>query len=331
MWTAASLWLVSVAALAGYATFAARSIAHGGNPAAWVAGALLAYFAAIALLCASYFAISWFWRARRPAAVRLGPRGTLRLWWREYLTLAGAPPRLMLYALLVADPAPARVDVPVLLVHGVLCNAGVWVRLARYLRRRGVGGLYSISYGPPLASIETFADQLARKLDAIVAATGAPRVIVVAHSMGGLVTRAYQRKYGSGRIARVLTIGSPHHGSVLAWFFPGLSLAQMRPGSAWLVALNREALDPALRFVSLWSWHDSMVAPQTSSELPGAVDVALAGIGHNALLGDADVFAFVLDEIESARRMPGRGTACERQGAAAGASPATARRDTCSE
>ena len=302
MWTAASLWLVTVAALAAYVSIAVRSIAAGGSTSAWVAGALLAYFAAIAVLCASYFAISWFWRARRPAAVRLGLRGTLRLWWREYLTLAGSPPRLMLYGLLVRDPAPARVDAPVLLVHGVLCNAGVWVRLARYLRRSGVTGLYSLSYGPPLESIETFADQLARKVDAIVAATAAPQVIIVAHSMGGLVTRAYLRRYGSARIARVLTIGSPHHGSMLAWFFPGLSLAQMRPGSAWLGALNREAIDPALRFVSVWSWHDSMVAPQTSSELPGAAELALAGIGHNALLGDADVFGYVKNEIEAERQ-----------------------------
>jgi hypothetical protein len=45
-----------------------------------------------------------------------------------------------------------------------------------------------------------------------------------------------------------------------------------------------------------------MVAPQTSSELPGAVDVSLPGIGHNALLGDADVFARVRNEIEAERR-----------------------------
>ena len=323
MWTAVSLWLVTVAALGAYTAFAVRSIAAGGSPVAWIGAALLAYFGAIGLLCASYFAVSWFWRARRTAAVRLDLRGTLRLWCREYLTLAGSPPRLMLYGLLLRDPAPARVAAPVLLVHGVLCNAGVWVRLGRYLRERGVTGLYSLSYGPPLESIEAFADQLARKVDAIVAATGAPRVIVVAHSMGGLVTRAYLRRYGSARIARVLTIGSPHHGSVLAWFFPGISLAQMRPGNPWLAALNREALDPALRFVSLWSWHDSMVAPQTSSELPGAVDVALVGIGHNALLGERDVFAFVMNEIESARH-DARANAREPEAAA------TARRDTCS-
>jgi triacylglycerol esterase/lipase EstA (alpha/beta hydrolase family) len=314
VWTSISLWIVTLVAAGAYAAVAARHIASARSAALWAAGALLVYAAAILLLCASYFAISWIWRARRPREVRLGVRGTLRLWWREYQTLAGSPPRLMLYGLLMRDAAPAPVETPVLLVHGVLCNAGVWVRLARYLRKRGITGLYSLSYGPPLASIETFAEQLARKIDAIMAATGAPRVIIIAHSMGGLVARAHLRKHGTGRIAGIVTIGSPHHGSMLAWFFPGRSLAQMRPGNAWLAQLNAERLDPALRFVSVWSWHDSMVAPQTSSELPGAVDIALAGIGHNALLGDAGVFALVRKEIEAQRRRP-----------------LTARRDTCSE
>ena len=314
MWTSISLWIVTLVAAGTYAAVAARHIASARSAALWAAGALLLYAVAILLLCASYFAISWIWRARRPREVRLGVRGTLRLWWREYQTLAGSPPRLMLYGLLMRDPAPAPVETPVLLLHGVLCNAGVWVRLARYLRKRGVTGLYSLSYGPPLASIETFAEQLARKIDAIMAATGAPRVIIIAHSMGGLVARAHLRKHGTGRIAGIVTIGSPHHGSMLAWFFPGRSLAQMRPGNAWLAQLNAERLDPALRFVSVWSWHDSMVAPQSSSELPGAVDIALAGIGHNALLGDAGVFALVRKEIEAQRRRP-----------------LTARRDTCSE
>jgi hypothetical protein len=44
-----------------------------------------------------------------------------------------------------------------------------------------------------------------------------------------------------------------------------------------------------------------MVAPQTSSELPGALDVAMIGIGHNALLGDAEVFDRTYAEIVAAR------------------------------
>ena len=253
------------------------------------------------MLCASYFAIAWLWGSRGPSNVRLGWRRTLRLVWHEYATLAGSPPRLMLYGALMRDPEPARMEMPLLLVHGVLCNAGVWVRLARHLRRSGVRGIYSMSYGPPLASIDVFAEQLATKLDAIIAATASRNVIVIAHSMGGLIVRAYIRKWGADKLARVVTIGTPHHGSMHAWFFPGAGLAQMRPGSEWLRALNRERIGSSPRFVSMWSWHDSMVAPQTSSALPGAIDVALAGIGHNALLGDPEVFAYVVNEISDAR------------------------------
>ena len=189
MWTAVTLWLAAIAGVLTYAFVASRAIAAGGAAWAWIGGVFGLYFGIVLFLCGVYFAIAWFWRARRPREVRIGFRATLRLVWREYRTLAGAAPRMMFYGWLVRDPAPARADIPVLLLHGVLCNAGVWMRMARYLARCGVGGLYSLSYGPPLASIEDFADQVDRKIDAIAMATGARTVMVVAHSMGGLVIR----------------------------------------------------------------------------------------------------------------------------------------------
>jgi pimeloyl-ACP methyl ester carboxylesterase len=300
MWTAISLWIFNAGLLAAYVAFASREVANGSPLIVWILGAPALYFGIVMVLCALYFGIAWFWRARRPHDVQIGARATLRLLWDEYRALAGAAPRMMLYRLLVPDAVPAPTDVPVLLLHGVLCNAGVWARMHRNLTRRGVGGLYSLSYGPPLASIEEFADQLARKIDDVLAATGASSTIVVSHSMGGLLVRAYIRRYGIAKLARVLTIGAPHHGSVHAWLMMGTSLGQIRPGNPWLVALNAERLDPALRFVSLWSWHDSMVAPQTSSELPGAVDMSMDGVGHNALLGDAEVFDHEHAEIDAA-------------------------------
>lgn len=306
MWTAATLWVSVLVVGTGYTLAAAHSIAAGGSLAAWVAGAPLLYACAIAAMTAVYFTLAWIFRSPRPRDLQLGLGQTLRLVWWEFWTLAGAAPRMMFYRALVPDPAPARIDVPVLLLHGVLCNAGVWRRLTRFLASRGVPGIYSLSYGPPLASIELFADQMEAKIDAIRAATGARSVVIVTHSMGGLVARAYLRRYGTDKVARLMTIGAPHHGSVHAWIFPGTSLSQLRPGNPWLAELAREPLDPALRFVSLWSWHDSMVAPQLSSRLPGTIDVPLAGIGHNALLGDPAVFARVIAEIEEARATPAR-------------------------
>jgi hypothetical protein len=52
--------------------------------------------------------------------------------------------------------------------------------------------------------------------------------------------------------------------------------------------------------VSIWARHDDMVAPQESSQLACAESVPLAGVGHNALLGDRRVLDRVALEVRSA-------------------------------
>ena len=140
MWTAVTLWVVTFAGIAIYALVASRHVASGSPIGLWVLGMPALYFGVVLFLCAVYFSVAWFWRARRPREVRIAWRGTLRLLWREYRTLAGAAPRMMFYGWLVRDPAPTRGDTPVLLLHGVLCNAGVWMRMSRFLTRRGITG-----------------------------------------------------------------------------------------------------------------------------------------------------------------------------------------------
>ena len=67
-------------------------------------------------------------------------RATLRLVWLEYWTLAGAALRMLFYRVARARAgAAAPAALPVLLVHGVLCNAGVWARVVRIPARAGIG------------------------------------------------------------------------------------------------------------------------------------------------------------------------------------------------
>jgi triacylglycerol esterase/lipase EstA (alpha/beta hydrolase family) len=246
-----------------------------------------------------WFSLAWRFGARRPDDVRLSIAERVRMFWREMRALSRSAPRMALYRVLMRDPPPAPAVLPVLLVHGVMCNAGVWYGFRRRLGALGVGPIYAMTYGPPLASIERFAEQLAAKIDQMLAATGAREVVIVAHSMGGLVSRAYLRRFGGAKVRRLITIGAPHRGSMHARFFPGRSLAEMRPDNAWLDELNVERTQ-GVPVVSLWSWHDSMVTPQTSSQLDWAENVVLTGIGHNALLDDAEVAARVAAEIERA-------------------------------
>jgi pimeloyl-ACP methyl ester carboxylesterase len=300
MWTAVVLWSISIGGVALYAAWAAPALTRGVSLWIVVAGALAIYFALVAVFMAVYFAIAWVWRSPRPPPMRIGVRKTLRLVWREYRALTGAAKRMMFYRLLLKEPKAAPAALPVLLVHGVLCNAGVWERFARYLAKAGVAPVYTISYGPPLASIDTFADQLARRIDAVLAKTGARELVVVSHSMGALVTLAYCRKYGAAKLRRAIALAAPYRGSAHAWLMPGTCLAQLRPGNAWRDALDRDGFArPAI--TSIWSWHDSMIAPQLSSRLPGARNIELVGVGHNAILADPEARAHVLAAIDEER------------------------------
>jgi triacylglycerol esterase/lipase EstA (alpha/beta hydrolase family) len=314
MTTAITLAFAVLAGTLAYVGWALREIAGGANPLWFVAGLPVAALAVPALLTGVWMTLSWLYRAPRPPGIRVGIKGLVDLYRREVLAIAGSVPRMIGYRWLLRDPPPAPAAAPVLLLHGVLCNAGVWRPLAKYLTAHGIGPIYTLSYGPPLASIDLFADQLAEKIDAIVAATGAPRVVIVGHSMGGLVARAYLRRYGIAKVCRLITLGTPHHGSLLASTFPGAALAQMRPGNAWLAELGATPAEALPPIVSLWSWHDSMVVPQTSSVFEHAENVALAGTAHNALLTDPAVQARVAAAIVAvgapearSARLPPRG------------------------
>lgn len=288
--TAILLLVLLIAGISHYVRWAIHRVAMGA-PSWWlVAGAPLAYLAPVVVLVASWFVLSWIWRTPRPPEAQLDFAGMARLFVGEVAAVAMSWPLIALHRILIRDPPPAPATLPVLLVHGVLVNDGVWFTVRRYLARHGVGAVYTVNYGPPYGDIEHFAEQLGAKIESVCAATGASRVLIVGHSMGGLVARAYLRQRGPARVERIITIGTPHHGSVFARGVIGRCLAQMRPGNPWLAELNRdEATAATVPITSIWSRHDSLVAPQVSSELACAENVVLVGAGHNALLGDGRV------------------------------------------
>jgi len=197
--------------------------------------------------------------------------------WCYVLVFAFAQP---LEALLRRRRFARTEDLPVLLVHGLWCNGGMWWSMQRRLEAAGYT-CATMNYDPPLASIDRFVPQLARAIDDLLAQTGARQVRLVCHSMGGLVLRAYLKANGSDKVASVITLGTPHHGSGLAGWTAGECVAQMRLGSEWLAALNRDEEQAfAMPFVSVFSWQDNLVAPVTSSVLQGARNLAISGVGH---------------------------------------------------
>jgi pimeloyl-ACP methyl ester carboxylesterase len=250
------------------------------------------------------YAVAWRWRSATPEAFRIGPLAMIGHMLGEIGAIAA------LYAVLqpferlwMGAPRPtvgSGARLPVLLVHGYLCNRTVWRSLAAVLRGRGEC-VAAPSFAPVYGSIDLWVPQIAARIDELLAATGRERVVLVAHSQGGLAARAYLQKHGGGKVARVVTLGTPHHGSMHAHLGAGENARQMEPGSRWLTELaGAETAGVAAPLVSIYSHHDDFVAPQTSAAHPHARNVALAGVGHLAMHFSRTVRELVLREIEAA-------------------------------
>ncbi len=301
--------LLLVQALAALAIGAAAWRWFGVRP---LPAALLLGLAAVVLvrllINANNFVLSKRSSSATPDEFRLGAGARLRLFGGEFAasmlesswSMPRAAPRQVIYP---DAPAP-----PVLMLHGYGCNSGYWVALTRLLDGAGISHA-TLDLEPVTGDIDDYVPQVQNAVEVLCAAAGAPQLVIVAHSMGGLAARAWMRDHGAARVARLITLGTPHHGTCLANFGVGRNAAQMRrAGSAdgaesdWLrrLAAGESAATRAL-ITSIYSHHDNIVSPQTSSFLEGARNIAFGGIGHVALGRNRRVLACVMQEIAALR------------------------------
>ncbi len=183
----------------------------------------------------------------------------------------------------------------VLLVHGYLCNRGLWSDWHAPLVQRG-HPVVSVNLEPVFGPIDGYVDTLDQAVTRLTEATGLPP-LVVCHSMGGLAARAWLQAVpgARARVAHIITIGTPHQGTWLARWGVGANVRQMRQGGEWLQDLARsEPADIGRQFTCWHSECDNIVFPLGTAVLPGAEARYLPGVGHVALVDHPDVLAHAL-------------------------------------
>ncbi len=278
---------------------------QGTNRWAALAAGLGAVLLVRLLINANNFRLSRRSASATPRRFRLGFGARVHLFAEEFgasmLQSSWSMPR----ALACQQAFPGSAAPPVLLLHGYGCNSGYWNALTARLCAQRIS-YATLDLAPITGDIDGYVPQVEAAVDALCARTGAPQVVIVAHSMGGLVARAWLRAHGPARVARVITLGTPHHGTCLASFGMGKNAAQMRRSadgaeSAWLRALaaGETAATRAL-ITSLYSHHDNIISPQTSSHLEGARNIEFGGVGHVAMGRNRRVLEQVMQEIAAA-------------------------------
>ena len=227
---------------------------------------------------------------------RLNPVDAVRVWlvesWRSFVVFNIDQPWRANFAErpLVNDPAQPAL----LFVHGYMCNRASWRRWVL----KGLPASWNvatISLEPVYVPVEEYADALHAAIEKLRADSGAERVTLVCHSMGGLAARAYLRAKGHDAVARVITIDTPHHGTVFASYAHGANSRQMRRACDYVRRLAES--DEPVEFICFASQHDNLVVPRESQVLACAEAVWFEKIGHLAMSANDKVLTRLIEVV----------------------------------
>lgn len=151
--------------------------------------------------------------------------------------------------------------IPVLMVHGLFHNRSAWFLFKRRLRKAGFRNLHTYQYNSFTKDFSQAVDGLEKTLDNLLGARADSKVILVGHSQGGLVARcAADNPRFRDRVAAMVTLGSPHGGSDLAWFGTNKMSRDLIPGRFTSEAVAK-CTDPDCPKLGIYTLVDDFVFP----------------------------------------------------------------------
>lgn len=227
-----------------------------------------------------------------------------------------------LTALLPGSPAAAAAKDPVVIVPGFTTGPVIdtgYIPLRDRLRSAGydVTVLVYPDYG--LGDIRTNSQRLANTIAGVRARTGAAKVDLVAHSMGGLVSRYYIKSLGgAATVDSLIMMGTPNYGTSLANVASFLTFGscvgidacnQMAAGSSFLNDLNAgDDTIGSVRYTSIATSVDLVVTPYRNAFLANDGNIANITVqsqcflrlpGHLGLIFDGAVADGVKDALRN--------------------------------
>ncbi|MBB5352656.1 triacylglycerol lipase [Haloferula luteola] len=180
------------------------------------------------------------------------------------------------------QPVEAR---QIVLVHGIWQNESLsFGRLRTQLEKAGIPCISpSLKPADGRDGLEPMAQQLQQSIDEQWGPES--HFVVVAFSMGGLISRYYLQELGGAeRCDAFVTLSTPHHGTQMAFFHYGLGAAEMRPESPFLHQLQKSADQlTGIPLLSYRAEQDWVIVPRESSIWEPAVNIELPVYLHPSM------------------------------------------------
>ena len=196
---------------------------------------------------------------------------------------------------------------PVVFVHGLGGHPGNFAPMSMCFRVLGRRRLYSVGFQNGHL-IEDLAAELGEQIERIAEVNqlgSNGQVDLVCHSMGGICARvALENDATRKRVAKLVTLGTPHSGTELARLARTHNILDLRPGSELVKRLDKQlpwATDRSMpQAAAIWSKSDYFMLPAKVASLSGAENIVMPGMTHLSYLlhlqAWVSVWTFLNDE-----------------------------------
>lgn len=199
-------------------------------------------------------------------------------------------------------PASSLAKDPILFVHGWSSTSSVWNTMISRFEKDGYAKseLSAYSYNTSQSNKVSAEKEVKPRVEALLKATGATKVDIIAHSMGSLNSRWYIKFLGGeATVDDWVSIGGPNHGTETANFCFSTACTEMRVGSKFLGELNAGDETPgSVNYGTWWSPCDEIINPDSSVSLSGATNTKTACISHLGLLSDETVYTQIREFVK---------------------------------
>lgn len=234
------------------------------------------------------------------------PKLTLQGFWRIHLEAMISSAKILWWAVVKHDKKdPIKMSKShrpyILCVHGFYMNSSCFYGLRQTLAAQGFDS-WAIDMGKPYIPPQVYVERYAQAIQEIISIDPERKIVVVAHSMGGLITRLVLQRHPelATHIGLVITLGSPHLGTAsvtrfaLTWtkkmFYSKGNFINQLPSFNELI--------PETKVITIASKQDLIVYPYTYSHLPATERIDLEWVSHGGLLTKQDCQDMIVDLLD---------------------------------
>ena len=195
-------------------------------------------------------------------------------------------------------------DTPVLMVHGLYHNKAAWLLMRYRLNLAGFSNLHTWQYNSFTTSYPELVLELRDIISKLHRESG-EKVVLTGHSLGGLLScGATQTPEIENRCAGIITLGTPHKGSILASIAIGRLGRSLHPASGLFNGKNKIGYPQNIPKTAIISPTDELVLPWKNLE-PDSGKWTIRNcraLGHVAMLYSREVSEMVAETIREIQR-----------------------------